>query len=260
MASLVVSHSGLFNTTNIGNKGTVVKEVVTKILEVCPELSIHTVVSDTTSTYSVYLQWGTEVDCGIHIYNSSSNVYFKGVGSLSGTAFSPNGNYSTVNTSDWTPSTSLRIEVARYGTSFLGVAILKSGEDYMYGHFQIFKLTDRFTGATGRLCAGYSSTGEAVWVNGAVALCVPGGVTSCSTAAATAGLTVPNGLAIAAPVVFSASDSAVPFSGTVGAGEPELFMCHNNGSQMAFASRYNRFTIGGKAFVNINANCAFIET
>lgn len=66
--------------------GTYLKLLVSALVDNCPDLSVHSVATDTISTYDVTLKWAATDTVLLRIYNSSDTVYVIWVYASSGNA------------------------------------------------------------------------------------------------------------------------------------------------------------------------------
>ena len=76
--------------------GSYLKLLVTAIVDNCPNLSVYSVASDTTSKYDVTLKWSASDTVLLKIYNSSETMYVQWVYASSGTIVKGTSSSSTI--------------------------------------------------------------------------------------------------------------------------------------------------------------------
>ena len=233
--------------------GTRMKRIMEKVLEMCPELSVFKVKSDTTSGYTVQLTWRDQALLAIQVgssgnFISSIRLYLNSAGTaystISGTTAS-----SSVNLAD----DSVSIEIVRHGESFLNIAFVSSSDSTITTNIMFMKLSDQFqekykevlfNGESQNGC--YASLGSYItgsYKNGSTTDVSRYGFISADSL-------TPNGMYFAIPIVFRTKETADPFSGFP-YGDCRLYYIYSGTTQKKFSDRLTKFTLGGKNFISL---------
>lgn len=227
----------------ITGNGARMKKIVEAMLLHAGNLSIINTVSDTKDQYTVDLSWNGCTDWIIHLKNGGTDIDAAIMENTSGSYEQLEIGYCIGTLSD----ESVNLEVNTCGSDFLLFSFIESTDSDILS-VSCFRITDQFTKKVKSIACVYHNYAT-YYPFGDFYIIDSPYKAKCKYQNSANGL-VPNGMAVAVPVVFYTDSTDIPFSGFVGDGTI-LYYVYQGTSQMPFNTRLTKFTIDSHNFVSL---------